>query len=303
MDNKKLKYFTGGFDTCNWITIMGFQKNVSGSDYALFEHNPSGKHIYISYFLAFNHLTCRIERYLVNYGLPYDISNEDINSLIHNNADNYEHFSRLDNKSFNHVLIESNPHPEEAEDVELANANLASELNGLRDGKLSLNFFKIFLVQFLYSYEGLNEGSLDGIYDLRLINHLRWSNPEILRSSRLSVVQPASSQIEGNRTSSKHDLLLEAIKDISEKKEIKKWGAARPAVINIQKRFSQESFNDQICNLFGNRIVIQSFEKSEMVPCIKELKRRFTARNFDNNHELNVRIDKFNDDMARKLVS
>ena len=103
--NKLINYFLGYHNRPILYTILGFQKNISSeSDYNNLgisldlKYSNSNKNNFISYFLAFNHQKCKIEYYLINYGLPYILTKKNIPLEI----------SERINIDFNENIINSN---------------------------------------------------------------------------------------------------------------------------------------------------------------------------------------------------
>ena len=61
-----LKYFLGYPARKVLYTILGFNSTLSNKTIAKAINKDSNS--YVSYFLAFNHATCRIECFMINYG-------------------------------------------------------------------------------------------------------------------------------------------------------------------------------------------------------------------------------------------
>lgn len=165
---KTYKYFNGLPQENNLFTIIGFQKTIKESEivYNDFYKDIINKHNskrYVSFCILFDHRTCRIERYLINYGIPYSIRNKEVteNNII----------SKRD-LHINHISI---PDP-------LADKYKNDEygINKLRDGKLTSSFIFTFITQCIHSYYYFKEQSFQSIFDIRAINALRANSQYLL---------------------------------------------------------------------------------------------------------------------------
>ena len=107
---------------------------------------------YVSFFLVFNHITCRIERYLVNYGIPYDVKALE--------GINYDSGNSL-GVEYNHMFV----------------ANKEGKfIQRLTDGKINSHFFQIFIYLMLISAKDATTADFKNIYDLKVINYYKFKD-------------------------------------------------------------------------------------------------------------------------------
>jgi len=121
-------HFNKGLFKNTHFTILTFQKGLS-------QHlNPINKGInnHVSVMLAFNHITCKIERFLVNYGMPTEIK--------FNFADLGDS-TKLD---VNHYRVDE-VFPYKTKEVEEKYG-----LNSNHDGKFNKKFFQLFLMHLIF---------------------------------------------------------------------------------------------------------------------------------------------------------
>ena len=167
--HKTYKHYMGENKDNNLYTILGFQSTVKyrapGSSYAWFTR--SSNHMiekrYVSFFILYNHLKCRIERFLINYGMPHtttlnephSVKAKEINGIITNNLE------------INHDFI--NPIAVEVTDQQKVNNQLTGMFNNMKDGKLSNKSFGAFLGGSLIEYHREGQISYKSVYDMRLL--------------------------------------------------------------------------------------------------------------------------------------
>lgn len=142
-ENKSfIEYFFGKLPVDSNYTILGFQKGLK-------QKINSNKDIdsHLSVLCAFNHNTCTINRYLVNYGLP-QMNEDETEKLITDKVLNINHKQIKDQKRITY-----------------------QQMNSLNDGKLTKNFMKTFILELVLSK--IANGEPDYKYnDMRLIKIL-----------------------------------------------------------------------------------------------------------------------------------
>lgn len=168
-NSKLYKYFNGNSEN-TLFTILGFQKKILNSDIRYDVYRKLGGasrdgHRLISFCILFDHRTCRIERFLVNYGIPYNL--RDIEVSPSSDLVTYK------NIAFNHLAVNDS-----AGSLPIKEGIL--NINSIKDGKLSSYFILLFLLQCLYSYYKLGEYSYRGVQDIKIISHLRSSRKDDL---------------------------------------------------------------------------------------------------------------------------
>ena len=272
MKNQKLiQYFLGNPIRNVWYTILGFQKNVSNFKDKASLKNISQNTNHLSYFIAYNHHRCRIEYYLINYGYPHSLKASDLPlEMLHKLNNN-----NLDDLSINRFHIDFSGTEQWGENSQLDNA--AREFNKLpKDGKLTLNFFKVFLTHLVIQNKARIR--LSGLYDLRLITGMMYHEGLknwIVDESRLPQLYNTpmvSSLFKGNLALRFH----------------------------IQERFKPDSYVTQLTNITGSNVNFISIPKAEEAPCIHELRSTFQSKAFESNADLNNKINIFNGKMFQK---
>lgn len=253
--NTKLKlaqYFLGNPTRNVKLTILGFQKNLTETDMDISNDQPTVKN-FISYFLVYNHMNCRIDYFLINYGYPFNLKNKSNNekSAMYDN-------SRWGSLNFNRIIRE---YPDKWPNIEEHNT-----LGEAVDGKLSLNFFKIFLTNVLCA--NLQGHIHEHIFDLRAIAHL---------------------------------IYLRRVHEFNYEPIILDLGDAIPALnnreveeVHIQERFNHEKFLTDINTIYRFKLTYVSINKNEEAGCIKDLRRTFHGKSFVDPQDLTEKIIEFN---------
>lgn len=158
--------------------------------------------------------------------------------------------------------------------------NIINGLN-IRNGKLSNNFFKIFLSNVLLNYS--SNVNLSNLYDLRLITSaVRRQHSNNINQFNL-------------HTNSTPNLLY-----VLHSKNLIKIDQNLP--IYTQSRFSKDSFHMDLNNVFNLNVNVMDIPKTEEAGCIRTLRRNFHGKKFTNNLDLNNRINSFNQKMSRKYL-
>lgn len=281
MKNTKLTDYFLGEQRNLLYTILGFQKRTL--NYGGDTLTPT----YVSYFLAYNHMRCRLEVYLINLGYPYHVYKD--GSLKAKATHMLKHLIVGDDKTItapegslvtNHFTIMG---ASEETFVGRPLDDITSEVLQISDGLLTLNFFKIFFTLLMFNSKNLNNYKTPhDIYDLREILYYRTNDPTKLEEYKI----PAQKTIS----------LLDP----------ERVDEGMPFVINTQKRFVHNKFTREINNIINNtgqtEFQLNSIEKCQEAPCIKELRRILTAKAFVDNETLDQRIRFFNDSMIRKFI-
>ena len=272
--NKKLtQYFLGDPARKVWYTILGFQRNINNiKDRAIVGNLPHETNR-LSYFIAYNHHRCRIEYYLINYGYHYTIRKSDIPFEVLQKLNNWEDLSPAVRNGENRFRLIFDQTKKWGVDEQLDKT--AGELN-LTGGKLSLNFFKVFLTHLII----LNKSQLilKGIYDLRMITALKYQD-----ELKAFIINPSS--------------LPRLYDHLSRDSVLNPEGPLR---FHIQERFTPDNFVTQLNTLTGTNVNITSIPKAEEALCIQELRRSFQSKSFESNLDLNNRIYIFNTKMLQK---
>ena len=269
MKNQKLiQYFLGNPIRNVWYTILGFQRNVSSNKDKAILGNITHDSSRLSYFIAYNHHRCRIEYYLINYSTPYILKKSDFPFEVLQKLNNEDDLSM---NRFNFIFDGTKKW---GEDEQIDQAAKDLKLGGY--GKLSLNFFKVFLTHLVI----LNKSRLilRGIYDLRMITALKYQD-----ELKDFIVDP-------NR-------LPQLYEHISPDLVKNPYGPLR---FHIQERFTPDNFVTQLNSLTGTDVNITSIPKAEEALCIQELRRSFQSKSFESNLDLNNRINIFNTKMLQK---
>lgn len=279
MKNTKLTDYFLGEQRNLLYTILGFQKRTL--NYGGDTLTPT----YVSYFLAYNHMRCRLEVYLINLGYPYHVYKD--GSLKAKATHMLKHLIVGDDKTItapegslvtNHFTIMG---ASEETFVGRPLDDITSDVLKMSDGLLTLNFFKIFFTTLMFNSTLLNNHQEPhDIYDLREILYHRTNNPTKLDEYKI----PAQKRIS----------------------LIEHFDLNPPFIINTQKRFVHDKFTREINNIINitgkTEFLLNSIEKSQEAPCIKELRRILTAKAFVDNETLDQRIRFFNDSMIRKFI-
>lgn len=169
--NKKLyNYFNKGVEN-SLFTILGFQKNIEPKNlkfdiYKNILHDEG--HRFLSFCILFDHRTCRIERFLINYGIPYIYKKVEIDR---------DSLNRKGDLAFNHLLTHD-PVFEIIKSDKL-------KLDKFNDGKLTASFILAFMTQCFHSIYHLKDSSFNGIYDVKGINTLREFDKDFLDSLKI----------------------------------------------------------------------------------------------------------------------
>jgi len=159
-DHKIYKDFNYKLLDNTLFTILAFQKGLS-------QHaNPLDKSInnHVSVMMAFNHSTCKIERFLVNYGVPVEVEGSP-------------------NGISNRKILELN-HEYVGETLPFKNKKIRSmySLNNLKNGVFNAKFFQIFLLNIIIGKIDRREPNYD-YSDIRLISKYRDIDEKMLKNS------------------------------------------------------------------------------------------------------------------------
>lgn len=279
MKNTKLTDYFLGEQRNLLYTILGFQKRTL--NYGGDTLTPT----YVSYFLAYNHMRCRLEAYLINLGYPYHVYT--IGSLKAKAAHMLKHLTVDRDKTItapkgslvtNHFTVMG---ASEETFVGRPMDEITSEVLNMSDGILTLNFFKIFFTLLMFNSTQLgSHKEPHDIYDLREILDYRTNDPAKLEESKITPQKTVSL--------------------------IEHYDLNPPFIINTQKRFVHDKFTREINSIINTtgkiEFQLNAIEKSQEAPCIKELRRILTAKAFVDNETLDQRIRFFNDSMIRKFI-
>lgn len=155
-------------------------------------------------------------------------------------------------------------------------AETAHNMMSLRDGKLSLNFFKAFYSNVLL--KDISSKPLKNLYDLRVIALYNYHN-----------------MLEPYKTS---DAKLPDIYKLRGA-----YDPYKPIYIHTQERFLQDIFAQDINNIYGMNVILTSIDKKDEAPCIKAMRAELSARSFTGARELHIRIEEFNHKMYAKFLT
>lgn len=198
--------------------------------------------------ILFDHRTCRIERFLVNNdpltNIPYNnisptTSIQTDQSMVNGSVEDYEHYDSINKNLFY-----------------------------FKDGKLTKEFIKFFIIHCIGSgYLGKNESYAD-IQDLRAISYHKINNPLPLY----------------------HNILNRDLKqEINTNKTLR---------INVNKAIIIKESQHRIKDIYN--IKIAGVNRNEHPPVILELLKHINGRVFVNSEDLQRRVNMFNTYLENK---